>query len=107
MAHGGLVAGGEAAPTRDWLVGSRFFDEEEEYEVMRVARKRRKKSAIDVAFYCAPDERAGELEWEWHKVEEYGAYAHRCGAPPSSRPLSPCPCNAAVPKGPTFSFLNY
>ena len=27
--------------------------------------------------------------------------------PPSSRPLSPCPCNAAVPKGPAFSFLNY
>ena len=24
-------------------------------------------------------------------------------APPSSRPLSPCPCSAAVPKGPAFS----
>ena len=28
---------------------------------------------------------------------EYGAYAHRCGGPLSSRPLSPLPCNAAVP----------
>ena len=27
--------------------------------------------------------------------------------PPSSRPLSPRPCNAAVPKGPAFSFFNY
>ena len=33
---------------------------------------------------------------------EHGAYAHRCGGPLSSRPLSPLPCNAAVPKGPTF-----
>ena len=29
---------------------------------------------------------------------EYGAYAHRCGEPLSSRPLSPCPYNAAAPK---------
>ena len=35
------------------------------------------------------------------------AYAHRRGGPPSSRPLSPSPYNAAVPKGPAFSFLNY
>ena len=38
---------------------------------------------------------------------EYGAYAHRCGGPLSSRPLSPCPCNAAALKGPAFCFLNY
>ena len=38
---------------------------------------------------------------------EYGACAHRCGGPLSLRPLSPCPCNAAVPKGPTFGFFNY
>ena len=38
---------------------------------------------------------------------EYGACAHRCGGPISLRPLSPCPCNAAVPKGPTFGFFNY
>ena len=37
---------------------------------------------------------------------EYGAHAHRCGGLLSSRPLSPCPYNAAVPKGPAFSFLN-
>ena len=35
----------------------------------------------------------------------YGAYAHRCGGPLSSRPLSPCPYNAAVPKGPALLFL--
>ena len=44
----------------------------------------------------------GSLHWG-----EYGAYAHRCGGPLSSRPLSPTPYNAAVPKGPAFSFLNY
>ena len=38
---------------------------------------------------------------------EYGAYAHRRGGPLSLRPLSPSPYNAAVPKGPAFSFLNY
>ena len=38
--------------------------------------------------------------------DEYGACAHRCGGPLSSRPLSPCPYNAAVPKGPAFSFSN-
>ena len=37
----------------------------------------------------------------------YIAYAHRCGGALSLRPLSPCPYNAAVPKGPAFSFLNY
>ena len=31
-------------------------------EVMRVGRKRWKKSAIDVAFYCVPDERGDEPE---------------------------------------------
>ena len=50
-----------------------------------------------------------------HKVGSFetalGA-AHRRRAvllapPPSSRPLSPSPYNAAVPKGPAFSFLNY
>jgi len=38
---------------------------------------------------------------------EYGAYAHRRGGPLSLRPLSPNTYNAAVPKGPAFSFLNY
>ena len=38
---------------------------------------------------------------------EHGAYAHRCGGPLSSRPLSPLPCNTAAPKGPAFCFLNY
>ena len=38
---------------------------------------------------------------------EYGAHAHRRGGPLSSRPLSPSPYNAAVPKGPAFGFLNY
>ena len=66
--HSGLMAG--AAPNRDWLVGRRFFDEGEEYEVMRVGRKRWKKSDIDVAFYCVPDQRADEPEWEWSKAEE-------------------------------------
>ena len=42
----------------------RFFDEGEEYEVMRVGRKRWTKSAIDVAFYCVPDQRGDEPEWE-------------------------------------------
>ena len=35
------------------------------------------------------------------------SYAHRRGGPLSLRPLSPSPYNAAVPKGPAFSFLNY
>ena len=35
----------------------------------------------------------------------YGAYAHRLDGPVSSRPLSPRPCKAAVPKGPTFFVL--
>ena len=34
-------------------------------------------------------------------------YAHRCGGPFSSRPLSPRPCKAAAPKDPAFCFLNY
>jgi len=59
-----------SAFNRDWLVGRRFFDEGQEYEVMRVGRKRWKKSAIDVAFYCVPDERGDEPEWEWSKAEE-------------------------------------
>jgi len=59
-----------SAFNRDWLVGRRFFDEGEEYEVMRVGRKRWKKSDIDVAFYCVPDQRADEPEWEWSKAEE-------------------------------------
>ena len=33
--------------------------------------------------------------------------AHRLGGPFSLRPLSPRPCKAAAPKGPTFCFLNY
>ena len=37
-----------AALNRSWLVGRRFFDEGEEYEVLRVGRKRWKKPAIDV-----------------------------------------------------------
>ena len=53
---------------------------------------------------------AGVAAWlagSLHDAGEYGAYAHRCGGPLSLRPLSPCPYNAAVPKGPAFSFLNY
>ena len=38
---------------------------------------------------------------------ECGAHAHCLGGLLSSRPLSPLPCNAAAPKGPTFCFFNY
>ena len=42
-----------SAFNRDWLAGRRFFDEGQEYEVMRVGRKRWKKPAIgDVALGC-------------------------------------------------------
>ena len=45
---------------------------------------------------------AGVADWKTALGGEYGAYAHRCGGPLSSRPLSPRPCNAAAPKGPAF-----
>ena len=53
---------------------------------------------------------AGVADWitaARRTTGEYGAYAHRCGGPLSSRPLSPRPYNAAAPKGPAFGFLNY
>jgi hypothetical protein len=52
------------------------------------------------------DATSGPQEWLTGRLHrgEYGANAHRCGGPPSSRPLSPLPCNAAVPKGPSFLF---
>ena len=50
---------------------------------------------------------AGVADWITARRGGYGAYAHRCGGPLSSRPLSPRPYNTATPKGPAFSFLNY
>ena len=48
---------------------------------------------------------AGVVGWNTALGGGHGANAHRLGAPLLTRPLSPCPCKAAVPKGPVLLFL--
>lgn len=60
----------ERAQQRHWLLGRRFIDEEQEFEVMRIGVKRWKRSVIDVVYYCTPEERTNMSEWEWSTAEE-------------------------------------
>ena len=55
------------------------------------------------------DATCGPPAWLTGRLQERGIRSVRSPLrrPPSLRPLSPCPCKAAAPKGPAFCFLNY